>query len=264
MFPITEDTFEQIWAYARTKHYWAKKQALLRCIATPVSQLLFFCSFLILTYGTVFEYSTGLLRSFFMKAPFLASHWQEFSPLLFGNGAGDSGKLMRMAGFLYGPALAAVVIMGILVTVLYHPIPPRCQETPQARDLWVLSRHIQAAGRKKPGNMFGFCGIFFGILSMSAILFFMLYNIRNPEIAARLRANAGQANLLFVLGALCAFLAYWVLNLPLQLVIRLACRTAVPRGFHEQIQEYCETADGPDEDEYDPESREDSHFPEST
>ena len=219
--PITDESFAQAWHYARVKYYWAKKKSLARHTITFLSQILFFLVFTLLSYGTVYTLSSGLLRCMLNEFPLPIRWWDSLSRFLFASASGDSGKLLRMALALYGLPIASALVLAVPVFLIYHPRAPQLPEKPlaQARELWITAKQIKACQEKEGSRVYVFCGMLLGVSAAGLIAMFFLFYARRPDVAAVLKTHAGPSQLYFALAVLGVFLAYWLLQRPLQLVL---------------------------------------------
>ena len=238
--PITSETFPKVWRYTARKRYWAKKNALIRSWTGFVSQTLFFCTAVILSYGILLTLSTGLVRQFLMLQPMLAEAWEGLSDMILAGARSNGQKLGHLALFLYGPPLAAGLAAALAAELLYHPrsLPLPEGEQEQARQLWVMTQHIRGAEEKQKNHVLTFCAILYGLMAAGIVAFFLLYNAKNPQIAGELQTRAGPAGFYFGAGTLAGLLVYLLLNIPMRLVLDLLFSTRVPAGFYDSVGAY--------------------------
>lgn len=228
--PITPENFQSAWNYSCKKCRQAKKRTLVRKIAVPVSQLLFFLAFLLLTYGIAYDGFPGLIRSFLSKIPYTAEIWLPFSALLLDSAPGYEQQVIRMVLFLYGVPLAAALLLWLLSLLLYHPRKPVLSADPELHSSDLLSAARQAWQYRTPKHVstVPFFSVFFAFILVGSCVAFMLYYKNDPTVFRYLQAGMAQASFYFVLSCLIVFVSYMILNLPLRLMVSLLYRCRVP------------------------------------
>lgn len=237
---VTSENFSSLWKYASRKCYWSKKKYIIRSIAVPVSQFIYFACFMILAYGVFYSMMGSGMTAYVNQVPELVSLWQRFSGLLFASVQTEAQRLIRCALFLYLPPFAASVPIALAVMLLYHPRGSKetGNQSQDARELWVLSKHAQVYAQRKESNTANICAVFAGMISIAVICGFFLYQLNMPALRAQVEATANSANLRLFLYAAAIFFIYRILNIPLYLLLKLLHHCHVPQKLVEITEAY--------------------------
>ena len=238
--PITKQNFQQAWDYGCRKNRQVRRRHLVRKLVIPVSQILFFLCFLIITYGVAYDGFPNLVRSFLTKIPYTAAFWQQFSSLLLDSAGSQTEQLVRLILFVYGVPLAGALIFYLPVMLFYHPRKPVLSSDPSlhSRDLYVLSQDTFEYRTPRYISSLPFFSLLFAMILIGGCVAFLLYYKHNPTVFSWLQAGMAQASLYFVLGCFIVFLLYLVLNLPLRMVVSLLYTCRVPKSFPEDAEKY--------------------------
>lgn len=235
--PVTRENLPQVFQYSKRKYYWAKKKSIIRSAAITVGQVLFFCSFLVLAYGIVYDLSSGLMRSFLDKVPSIAHAWQQLSAILLPADAGLARQLLNLFLFLYGIPTVAALIPAAIIILCYHPKTPRMSQDPreQSKDLQNLSQSVFHCLEKKKNSVFSFCALFFGLIIVGFFICFAFYFKNDPTLQAQLQSHFAQTCLYMILAWAGVFLAYWLLNLPLRGILSLLYHCHIPKTYYQDM-----------------------------
>ena len=238
--PITDANFLEAWDYGSRKCREAKKKRAIRKIVIPVSQVLFFLCFLVVTYGIAYDGFPELVRSFLNKIPYSAEIWQQISVPLLDSAQGYGQQLLRLGIFVYGLPLAVTLVLWLLVVLIYHPRTPALSNDKDlySRDLFVVSQQAYQYRTPKYISSLPFLSLFFAIILIGSCVAFMLYYKNHPAVYEVLQWGMAQASFYFVMGCFLAFLAYLLFNLPLRLVVSLLYTCKVPKFFIEDAVHY--------------------------
>ena len=238
--PITEENFLTAWEFGCKKYTASRRKACVRRIIVPVSHFLFFLSFLILTYGVLYDGYPGKIRDFLAKIPMAELLWQTISLFLLDNFSSLTGQFLGLALLLYGPAVAAALILFLLTLVFCHPAKPMLSIDPlyQPYDLACLSKQItdyEDDGKRKVITM---CGILYTLILLTVCAALLYLTQEFPQSFSMLQngylRGTIQGAMYFLIGVLC----YLVLELPLKIVIALLSGFRSPRAFHRDAQLY--------------------------
>ena len=238
--PITDANFQEAWDYGCRKSREAKKKRVLRRVMVPVSQVLFFLCFLVVTYGVAYDGFPQLTRRFLEKIPYSAQIWQQISGVLLDSVQGYGPQLLRLGIFVYGIPLAVTLVCWLLIVLLYHPRKPKLGSDPslQSRDLFVVSQQAWEYRTPRYMGSLPFLSLLFAIILIGSCVAYMLYYKNEPAVRALLQAGMAQASFYFVMGCFIAFLAYLLLNLPLKFVVSLFYTCRIPKSFPDDAEHY--------------------------
>lgn len=238
--PITDSNFLEAWDYGSRKCRQAKKKRVIRKLVVPVSQVLFFLCFLVVTYGIAYDGFPELVRSFLNKIPYSAEIWQQISGPLLDSAQGYGQQLLHLACFVYGIPLAVTLVVWLLVVLLYHPRTPALSTDKDlySRDLFVVSQQAYQYRTPKYIGSLPFLSLLFAIILIGSCVAFMMYYKNHPAVYAALQWGMAQASFYFVMGCFLVFLAYLLLNLPLRLVVSLLYTCKIPKFFIDDAEHY--------------------------
>lgn len=238
--PIQKENFQQAWDYGCRKYRRAKKARLIRNITVPVSQLLFFLCFLVLTYGIFYDGFEGLFAPFLQKIPYTAELWEYYSARVFAPGTGLTDQLIAMGNLLYGIPVVAALLLWLLCCLLYHPARPVLSQDPELHpgNLFSVSQQISHYNSLRHSSTLTFCSVFYAIILAGGCVAFLLYYKDAPQVAKLLREGWAQASLYFLLAWLILFALYHLLNLPLRLILGILSISGTSRGFPLDAERY--------------------------
>lgn len=238
--PITSETFPVAWRCIARKRYWAKKKWVIRSICVPVSQLLYFFAFVILTYGAAYSMTPDYIKGLIAQIPELVNLWEKFAAILLAPAQTEVQRILCCGVFLILVPFAVSLPPALAVVLFYHPRTPKATGTPSqdAWELWVMSKHAQAYAQRKEGLMANICGVFAGLLILLAVFGLVLYWMKTPSLHNQIRNNPfAVAWMLFLFGA-GTFAAYKLLNLPLVLLLKLLHFCRVPQQLMDDAEAY--------------------------
>ena len=238
--PIQKENFQQAWDYGCRKYRRAKKARLIRNITVPVSQLLFFLCFLILTYGIFYDGFEGLFAPFLQKIPYTAELWEYYSARVFAPGTGLTDQLIAMGIFLYGIPILVSLLLWLLLCLIYHPAKPVLSQNPDLHpgNLFSVSQQVSHYSSMRHSSTLTFCSIFYAVILVGSCAAFLLYYKDQPQVSAFLQKGWAQSSLYFLLICLLLFALYHLLNLPLRLVLSLFYLSHSARNFSVDAERY--------------------------
>lgn len=238
--PIQTDSFDTVWSYTVKKRGHAKKMALVRRVAVPIAQILFFLAFFVLSYGTVYTLSGTYIRSYFDQVPALPALWEQFRGLVFSSAGSRGAEILRCLGLVYLLPLAATVPFALLIFLLYHPKTPKLPEDePQrARDLWVAARHAHIFSRQKVSSTGTFCSVFYGVIALAAAVGFILYGMSISGYTHQIEVSAAKISFYVCVGAVGLVVCYLIANIPLRLILKYLYATYLPKNLLSETEAY--------------------------
>ena len=238
--PIQAGNFQQAWDYGCRKYRRAKKARLIRNITVPVSQILFFLCFLVLTYGVFYDGFEGLFSPFLQKIPYTAELWEFYSAPFFEQNTALSHQLIAMGVLLYGIPAGAALLLWLLCCLIYHPARPVLSQDPDLHpgNLFSVSQQITHYNSLRHSSTLTFCSVFYALILAGGCVAFLLCCKDVPQVARLLQEGWPQASLYFLLAWLILFAFYHLLNLPLRLVLSLLSISGTSRNFSLDAERY--------------------------
>ena len=238
--PITAENFSEAWRCIARKRYWAKKKCAIRGACVPVSQLLYFFTFLILAYGAASSMTPSYIKNYIGQLPQLVSLWKKFSAVLLSPAQTEVQRILCCAGFLILVPFAASLPIALTILLFYHPrtAKPTGDPAKDSRELWVMAKHAQVYAQRKEGTMANMCGLFAGLLILLAVFGLVLYMMKDPVTHTQIKNNAAGVAWIMFLYAAGAFAAYKLLNLPLFLLLKLMHYCRVPDSILSDTEAY--------------------------
>ena len=238
--PVQKENFQQAWDYGCRKYCRAKKSRLIRNLTVPISQLLFFLCFLILTYGIFYDGFEGLFRPFLQKIPYTAELWEYYSAKVFAQGTSLTWQLIAMGNLLYGIPVLAALLLWLLCCLIYHPAKPVLSQDPDLHpgNLFSVSQQITHYNSLRHSSTLTFCSVFYAVILAGGCVGFLLFYKDIPQVARLLQEGWAQASLYFLLAWLILFALYHLLNLPLRLVLSILSFTGTARNFPLDAERY--------------------------
>ncbi len=236
---ITPGEFSDVWNFTAALRKRAKKQSVIRKVAVPVSQLLYFAAFLILTYGAAYTMLPKTVQLYLEKLPVLVDLWNRFREFWFSGGNSEVEHLIRAGILLYGIPFAAALTVSLGILLLYHPRKPKPtgDSLRDARELHVLARHARHYADQEEPITVNICAVFAG---MAIILAVLGYLILGPKGSKTAQTAAIQAHQLLIIGIVLA-LSYKLINRPLALLLKWLHRTRIPQNLISVTESYHRT-----------------------
>ena len=237
--PIRDENFPEAWDYGCRKYRRARKVSLMRSLMIPVSQVLYFLCFLVLTYGVFYDGFPGL-QPFLRLLPGAGTFWEQCSAFLFDGFSGLDGQLLSLGIFLYGLPLAAALGLLVLIFLLYHPARPVLSQDPQlhAGNLLSVSQQIQQHTELRHGSFLSLFSLLYALILAAGTILFLILCRDTPAAAELLRNGWAQAGLYLILAWVVLLGLYLLLNLPLKLVLELLCMTNISPAFSADVQAF--------------------------
>lgn len=238
--PIQNDSFETVWRYTVKKRCHGKKMALVRSIAVPIAQILFFLAFFVLSYGMVYTLSGSYIRSYFDQIPAMPALWEQFRGIVFSSAETRGSEILRCLGLVYLLPLAATVPFALLIFLVYHPKAPKLPEgeAQRARELWVAARHAHVYSQQKVSNTGTFCSVLYGVIAGAVAAGFMMYGMNTPALSHQIEGSASKINVIVCLGAVGLVVCYLIVNFPLRLALKYLYATYLPKNLLSETEEY--------------------------
>lgn len=237
---VSEENFQNAWRYAKRKHYWAKKTALVRRITAPLAQFLFFWGFMILVYGAALNMVHPTVTAFLSAEPGIVALWDKFAAIVFASAETEAQRLMACAGVLYALPFAVILPIALAIFLFYHPLPQK-QTGDKAQDAFTLrsmAKHAQVYAKQQEPKMLLTCRVFAGVFIGIAFFGYMIYCLNVPEMKQIIIDQRTKAPTRILILTFAAILSYRIVNLPLLLLLRLIAISYVPKKFVEDTEAY--------------------------
>ncbi len=250
--PLTAESLPDAWKWANRKLYWAKKKRVIAKAASTVVYPYFTVLLFVFVYGNLYDLKDPILSLFYRTWPILLELWEKFRPVLYANAATAQQQQTLQLVLLYGIPMAACAVIALLVMLLYHPgrYEAEISDPPetQAAKLHRLLQMAQEAAHPQKSEVRGFCHTAFASLGALFLILFIPFTQSAEAIALAGSGLLAQSEKYLVLAAAGLTLGYWVIRLPLAILIRLLTLCYVPEKALEEAESWlhlCQSSQQP-------------------
>ena len=231
--PIATGNFQDAWRAVTRKRRRSMKKALIHRVCFPVAQVIYFCLFLILAVGIFYKMGDAAVRSYMDRIPQIAIWWDRLSSPVLSAAAGEAGRILRCAGVLYLVPFCAVLLPAVLILLVYHP--RTAKQTGEAKaDAWQLQNYAKQAriyARKRDRDAAVTCAVFMGVFMAVFVLGLMMIIHGDPSVREEMQGQTFQSSLRCVLYGAAMFVCYRIINIPLNLLLKVLCACHVPESM---------------------------------
>ena len=239
--PITNENFPKAWNIVRRKYKKAKVSAVIRKIAKPIGEFLFFPIFLMMAFGASVSFTTPNVSALISRIPVVPGLWQTLSTMVFGSADSVLDYILSSALLLYAVPFAAFLVAALVIALVYHPktYATSGDHYQDGQALWTMARHALTDSRSKGKDVSGTLALITGIIEALGSLAVVFYWLLVPG-GEDVLAGIGIANTLKLFGlALILIFSYALVALPLNLLMKLICATPVSAKIPESAEDYC-------------------------
>lgn len=238
--PITSENFPQVWQYTDRKLRFGKKTAAIRSVVPWISCPLFFCVFVVLSFGVLYTMCGELIHAFVAQFDLGVSIWTQFEQKVLASCATEVQRIVRCLLLLYAVPFCASVPAAALILLVYHPFAqglPTGSDLANAKSLSAHARHARSYAERTYPKCLAFFSVLFAVSCGAAFMALLLYSMDQ-------RDNSSfdfTVNWQFFGAIALTFILYRLSNIPLTLMLKVLHFCPFPKSLVPDIDAYVDS-----------------------